>query len=241
MNGAWLDSFQPFSTTHAIVILTFITLTFAMVITGLRWRNATKGLRFERTVGAAILFGWLIINIYQFSSDEFDPAQSLPLHLCDIAAPIAALALITRARSLRAILYFWGIGLNTQAFITPLLQSGPAHFSFWAFWGLHFAIVSSAIYDLIVRRFRPTWRDYAIAVIASAAYLALVLPIDIAFGFNYGYVGNTKPHRATIIDALGPWPQRIAVISFLVCAVMALLMLPWQIARNTATKNSTAD
>ncbi|MCI0362824.1 MAG: TIGR02206 family membrane protein [Phycisphaerales bacterium] len=236
--AGWLHVFVPFSVMHALVIVVFAALTSAMVMIGLRWRGTRWQRAFERSFCLAALTFWVIVHVWELTPGEFNPTNSLPLHLCDVSAVIAALALMTSARGLRALLYFWGLGLNTQAFITPLLQSGPAHLSFWTFWGMHFLIVMSAVYDLIVRGFRPQWRDYAVAVLASLIYLVIVLPIDIAFGFNYGYVGNTTPHRPTIVDVLGPWPQRVVVISLLVCATMALLMLPWEMARRVRQAES---
>lgn len=87
-----------------------------------------------------------------------------------------------------------------------------------------------AVYDLVVYRFRPTCSDYRLACRASVVYLLLVLPINLNLGANYGFVGNSRPETPSIVDLLGPWPGRLAVIVALVAAVMAALMVPWQIA-----------
>ena len=55
-----------------------------------------------------------------------------------------------------------------------------------------------------------------------------MLPLDIAFGWNYGFVGPDKPEVRTIVDVLGPWPERVAVIVAIVAAAMGLLLLPWK-------------
>ena len=46
-----------------------------------------------------------------------------------------------------------------------------------------------------------------------------------------GFVGRGKPEVRSIVDALGPWPERLAIIVALVAAVMALLLLPWKLRR----------
>jgi hypothetical protein len=51
----------------------------------------------------------------------------------------------------------------------------------------------TAIYDITVNGFRPAWRDYGIACAASVMYVAVVLPIDLALGANYGFLGKSKP------------------------------------------------
>jgi uncharacterized membrane protein YwaF len=54
-----------------------------------------------------------------------------------------------------------------------------------------------------------------------------VIPIDLALGANYGFLGPSKPAQPTLVEVLGPWPQRLAVIFAIVAGAMALLMLPW--------------
>ena len=73
--------------------------------------------------------------------------------------------------------------------------------------------------------------DYGIACAAAALYVAIVLPLDLAFDWNYGFVGKGKPEVRTIVDVLGPWPARLAIIFTLVASVMALLLLPWKMVR----------
>jgi uncharacterized membrane protein YwaF len=47
-------------------------------------------------------------------------------------------------------------------------------------------------------------------------------------------VGNAQPGEASIIDFLGPWPQRVVLMVALVIGFMALLMAPWHFARKFA-------
>jgi hypothetical integral membrane protein (TIGR02206 family) len=131
----------------------------------------------------------------------------------------------------RAILYFWGIGLSIQALVTPDLGGGVATVAFWLFWVAHASAIGIAAYDIAVHGFRPTWRDYWLSAVAAAAYLLVVLVVNVAFGFNYGYVGNARPGQPSVIDFLGPWPERVVIIAVLVAVEMALLMLPWELAR----------
>jgi len=192
-------------------------------------------------MGWSSLIAWLMMNSWGLGPRQFNPQESWPLHLCDVSALIVPFVLLSNFRWPRALLYFWGIGLNSQSFITPLLTKGPSHVEFWVFWLNHWIVVGAAFYDIAARGFRPTWRDYVHAVLASAIYLAVVLPIDIVFGWNYGYLGNARPDRSTIIDVLGPWPWRVGVIAVLACAAMALLMLPWTLARRTRSHRARSD
>jgi hypothetical integral membrane protein (TIGR02206 family) len=162
---------------------------------------------------------------------RYEHHKALPLQICDLVGFLAPAALLTRWRPLRALLYFWGIGLSTQGFFQPDLREGPADLSFWAFWLGHMAIVGASMYDVFARGYRPTWADYGVACAAAAVYLAVILPVDLLFDFNYGYVGRGQPGQPSVVDFLGPWPGRVAIIAALAAVVMALLMLPWEVAR----------
>ena len=70
----------------------------------------------------------------------------------------------------------------------------------------------------------------------ALAYGGLVLPLDVMFGVNYGYVGPTKPQKPTLIDALGPWPARVFVIVGLTMVVFAMMTLPWQFSRRRGSQ-----
>jgi len=203
-----------------------------VIMLGRRCRDTAARARYERAIGLVGLVLWVIINGWGMWPSHFDPATSWPLQLCDLTALFAPLVFLTSWRPLRSLLYFWGLGLNTQALVTPLIRVGPVHIEFWLFWLSHAMIIIAAMYDLMVNRFRPRWRDCLLAIATSGAYLAIVLPIDIVWDVNYGYVGNRLPKGTTIVDVLGPWPMRIDVIVMLAVATMVLMMLPWELAKH---------
>ena len=219
-------TFRPFSLTHLAVVVVFVGLCVMLVTLGRRWGGSKAGTRLDQALAAIGLVVWVIINGWWLLPRNFGWAWSLPLHVCDITCLIAPLVLLWPARWMRAILYFWGIGLSVQGFIQPDLRDGPARMGFWLFWANHYVVVGYAIYDL-ARGYRPGWRDFSIAVAATVVYLGVVLPIDIVWGVNYGYVGPVKPLQPTLIDRLGPWPRRVFALVGLGWAVMALMVLPW--------------
>jgi hypothetical integral membrane protein (TIGR02206 family) len=223
-------TFEPFSKTHAAVVVAFAALVLGLVALRRRWARTLppraerldRALAAAAAVVAAFTIGWPLLPRH------FDLTWSLPLHVCDLAAMVAPVVLWTCRRLPRALLYFWGLGLSSQGFSTPDLRDGPAKVEFWVFWLNHFAVVGSAIYDLAGRGYRPTWRDYRSVMLASVAYLAVVLPLDVAMKLNYGYVGPALPGQPTIVDVLGPWPLRVIVMFVLAAALMALMTAPWQ-------------
>lgn len=226
-----LYNFQPFSLVHISVVVLYALLWGTLIAVGLRWRGAVLRTRMERGIAFVTLLIWIAAVGYWLLPGRFDVAYTLPLHLCDIAALFVPLALFYRKRVLITLLYFWGIAFSLQAILTPVLHHGPARFEFWLFWSYHTMIVAAALYLVIVRGFRPTWKDLRVAVWASALYLAVILPIDVIFDYNYGFVGNMRPSQPTLIDVLGPWPWRVPVMVALGLAAMVILLLPWELHR----------
>lgn len=227
-----MSSFEPFGPLHGAVILLFGAATALLVLVGGRLAAPAR-LRLEHALGFALIALWLFSNGWWLLPPRFDAARALPLHVCDVTSLLAGVVLLAPRRSLRGLLYFWGIGMSLQAIVTPEIAFEPDSLWFWTFWLSHAGIIAIAVYDLVVRGFRPEWKDFRLAVVAGLAYLAVVLAINVALDFNYGYVGNARPGEASIIDFLGPWPGRVALMAVLVIGVMALLMLPWHLARRS--------
>lgn len=223
-----MEVFRSFGLFHCLALAAIASLTALAIFVARRRGPTPLPTPAERLVGLAYLAAWLTTYVFFFFSPMHDPAKTLPLQLCHLTAAAAALLLVTRWTLLRPLVYFWGLALCTQALITPSLTEGPALYAFWFFWSTHGMIVGVALYDLLALGYRPAPRDYGIACAGAALYVALVLPLDIVFGWNYGFVGPGKPEVRTIVDALGPWPERLGAIVAIVAAAMGLLLLPWR-------------
>lgn len=223
--------FEPFATLHAALLAAVVGLTVAAGVLGRRYRGRPWTGRLEAALALANLAAWALVAGYRLWPPRFDPAVSLPLHLSDLISPLASAALLSGRRPLRALVYFWGVGLSSQALLTPDLVEGPDSPWFWAFWLQHGFIIGVAGYLLLARGFRPGWRDLGWAVAAGLAYLAVVLPVNLGLDANYGYLGRGLPAQPSLLDLLGPWPQRVGVMVVLALAGMLLLLLPWRLAR----------
>src|SRR5205085_885108 len=62
-------------------------------------------------------------QVYVLLPWMWNVSYSLPLQLCDLAWITAVYALWTRRRWAHALLYYWGLTLSSQAFITPELAA----------------------------------------------------------------------------------------------------------------------
>lgn len=236
---SWSEAFTPFGLFHAGVLGVGAICISTPVILGVRWRRPgapTIESPRERTLrlwlGWSTLITQALMLIYYIRPSRFVLTESLPLHICDLAGWIGGAALVTQRRWLRTLSYYWGFGLCTQAFFTPIVTQGFGHIKFWLYWVNHMQIVGCAVYDLIVLRYRPSWRDFFAAAGKTFIYaVVLMMPFNWWLSTNYAYTGPSHPNSTTILDALGPWPVRIVWIVLMAAAVLALITLPWVIAR----------
>jgi hypothetical integral membrane protein (TIGR02206 family) len=236
--GPW-DTFVPYGGLHAVALVICVVL---IVAPGLIGRGLSKNgeLSLRRALVAFAVCYWIAYNVW-WNWYGLDPRTGLPLQICDLNGLVAPFALQTGQRWARATLYFWTAALTLQAFIQPALTAGPASLIFWAFWVAHTIIALSAVYDIAVLGFRPSWRDLGRAVAASAVYVALVLPLDVWLGANYGFLGNpADPSEVPpFVAALGPWPQRAIIVVAMAPLGFAVVLLPWLIAARHGRRYTT--
>jgi len=218
-----LEEFAPFGLPHLLVIIASALLLAALVGSGRRairrGPGAERALRIAWAIGVIALQG--ATQVRANLPGRFDATQSLPLHICDLVPWVGVFALLGAGRRTAALSYFWGLGLSGWAFILPVLTHGAAHIEFWFFWLGHVQIIGTALYLVLVLGFRPGRADLAIAMIATVAYSAAILPIDIALGADYGYLGEES-----VSGRLGPWPARVPLLVLGELAIFALLAIP---------------
>jgi hypothetical integral membrane protein (TIGR02206 family) len=225
--AAALSSFAPFTTLHALTIAMLVAATAVAILIGRRLRGTPWLIPFDVTFAAIALVMWVVEDTQHVLVRPFNPQHALPLEVCDLGGLILPLTLYFRLPVLRALLYFWGIGLSSQGLFTPQLHEGPSSFHYWQFFFRHGGIVGGAIYLVNVHGYQPSWRDWRTATLLGIAYVLVIVAVDVSFGFNYGYLGNARPDQPSLIDVLGPWPWRVGVMVAMAVAVFALLMAPW--------------
>jgi len=227
--GSWLEEFHSFTLFHLLTVTVCAAVMFGISLLGRRWRESDreKRLRIGWCVGVFAWQGFAVV--WWLLPSNYELGRSLPLHVCDLAAWLAPFALLTQNKWLRTLLYFWGIGLSTQAFFTPVLEHGAGHLRYWLFWIGHTQIVGSALYDLIARGYRPVFADYIRVSVANMVYAVVIISFNIAFAVNYGYLGDDTPGRETLMDFLGPWPQRLILVWLITQTGMAVMWAAWPV------------
>ncbi|CAN5309297.1 hypothetical protein BH23VER1_BH23VER1_37040 [soil metagenome] len=150
----------------------------------------------------------------------------LPLHLCDVAAMVAALALLMGSRRLGELAYFWGLAGTVQGLLTPALAMEYPHPEFFRFFLLHSSVVVAACYlplgkGLIPERGAP-WRAFGWLQV----YMVAALAANVSFDSNYGFLMR-KPASGSLLDHLGDWPWYLLALQGVALGTFWLLYLPW--------------
>ncbi|MBL8762162.1 MAG: TIGR02206 family membrane protein, partial [Phycisphaerae bacterium] len=170
--ASWAESFTPFGLFHLVVLGVGAICIATPIVLGVRWRGP-RVIAIDGTIGQSsvksreqVLRAWVgwstlitqaLMLVYYIRPSRFVLNESLPLHICDLAGWVGGAALLTQKRWLRTLSYYWGFGLCTQAFFTPIVTQGFGHIKFWLYWINHMQIVGCAAYDLVVLRYRPAW------------------------------------------------------------------------------------
>lgn len=222
---------MPISTVTHVLMVAYVAACCALVLLlGARARRGGGDDRVHslgRYLGVTMLALWVVYNAYYFSPSRFDPAVSFPLHACDVLAGLAGVVLLWPFRWGRAVLFFSAISLSTQAIVTPTGNQDPTTARFWLYWTLHAGIVACSLFDLAIRRYRPTPGDLLRVYLVDAAYFALVFPLDVLFSWNYGYVGPPSLDTPTVLDLLGPWPLRALWVMLLAMLAQGTMLALW--------------
>lgn len=226
--SAWVETFTPFGLFHGVCVVVGATAIAVPIALGVRWRGGRREDVLRAWLGWSTLVAQAAFLVYYMRPSRFVLSESLPLHVCDLAGWIGGAALVTQKRWLRSLSYYWGVGLCTQAFFTPVITQGLGHVKFWLYWMNHIQIVGCAAYDLFVRGYRPGWADYRKVAFQTFLYtIVLMVPFNWWLGTNYAYTGPSGTGPTTILDALGPWPRRLLLIMPLALLVLASITWPW--------------
>ncbi len=161
-----------------------------------------------------------------YVGQPFSAATSLPFALCDLAALVAAAALLTRQRLLVELTYFWGIAGSLQSLLTPDLHVGWPTLQFVEYVVAHAAIVCSALFLVVGQRLAPRPRAVLRIWLITLAYSGGVGIVDAATGGNYMYLRQVPPEWS-LLSVLGPWPWYVLSAAAVALVLFTLLDLPF--------------
>lgn len=227
---------MPFTAEHGLIVVACASLTFSACVVGHHLHGHGRGRAMDITLGCLGIAHWLAYLLFALTREDKPWQYAIPLQMCDLVGLTAPLAWIVRSRTLSILTYFFGIGLSSQAFLTPVVERGPGSGEFWFFFGAHTFIVGGAAYEVFARNLRITGRDLRMAILVGVVYVVLMIIVNAVFQTNFAYVGKSSGGRATIADALGPWPLRILWICLLATGMLLVAYAPWYAAQRLTAR-----
>jgi hypothetical integral membrane protein (TIGR02206 family) len=207
---------RQFSPQHLVVL----GLTALAIVVAVAWPRLMP----PKALAAAIAGAFVVEYASNATDGTWDWGFNLPLHLSDVVAMLAPIALWTRRPLLVEILYFWALTASLQAVITPdLNQTFPSVFYFTYFITHCGAVVAACLLVFGLHEpIRPgaMWRAFAAALVMAAA----AGTANLITGGNYMFL-RAKPAQASLLDEMGAWPLYIAIAAAFALALFALLTL----------------
>ena len=153
---------------------------------------------------------------------------SLPLALCNLALPVAAVACWWPSWYLAVELtYFWGLAGALQAVVTPDLTAGFPQLEFFEFVVGHLGVVIAALYLVVGLRLQPRPGSVKRVFAVTAAYTAFVGWFDWLTGSNYMFLAAI-PATGSLLSVLGPWPWYILSAAGVALVLFWLLDAPFR-------------
>lgn len=227
-------AFQAFGSSHLVVLGLFaLTAVGLITVTRAGWLRAAR--RCEVALAVLLLLQWPLNLCIAWRYEMIQVANVLPLHFCDAAAVLGALALLTHGAEVSELLWLWGLAGTLQGLITPSLAVDWPHPRFAMFFILHGGVVLAALQIVLGRGITPRrgavpramgWLVVYGAVAGTADWLLRVGGFEANFGFLCA-----KPATASLFDHLGPWPWYIAATLPLGWVLFTILDLPFLILR----------
>lgn len=221
--------FHAFGPSHLTVLGLCAVFFGILALTAKVWPTVSRGL--ERGLAVLLLLSWPLSVAAHWQLGELHAGNSLPLHLCDVAAIAGGLALLTRHRLAAEIVYFFGLAGTLQGLITPNLDVDFPSMRFFSFFILHGGVVVAALHVVTALKCPPRPGAVRRMVGLTLVYAASVGLVNAVLGSNYAFL-CTKPTKASLMDVLGPWPWYIGSLVLLCGLFYSVLNLPfWALRR----------
>jgi hypothetical integral membrane protein (TIGR02206 family) len=226
-------AFHAYGTEHLTVLGIIVLLIVVLVrLTRGGWERSARAL--EIMLAITLLLCWPVNVLVAWRLGTLNATNALPLQLCDLAAIIGGIALLSRQQELCELLYFWGLAGTLQGLITPALQVTWPQPRFVMFFILHGAVVTAAMQVVIGRGIIPKRGAVRRAMGWIVVYALVAGAVDLVLvrGFhaevNYGFL-CAKPPTASLLDALGDWPWYLLWLVAVAAVFFSLLNLPFVI------------
>jgi len=211
-----------------LITVGVIAVAVAALVVGARMRPGPWTVPAARALAVLIVVNETSWFVWEAAHHAFTIQNDLPLHLCDVAAYISAVALWLRTPLLVELTYFWGIAGTANGVLTPDIGDHFPTYPFFQYFIQHAAIPGAALFLVVGLRIYP--RQWAAVRVFGLSVGLLVLDAfaNLLTNGNYLFLRSVPP-GSNVLDLLGPWPWYIVGAALLAGVIFAVLELPFRI------------
>jgi hypothetical integral membrane protein (TIGR02206 family) len=164
---------------------------------------------------------------------------SLPLYVCDVAAFVGGVALVTRRPILVEITWFWGLAGTIQGLLTPDHPIFFPSYDWLEFYTDHIGVILAASWLVIGLGLHPRPRAAFRVIAITVVFFVLVGVVNLATGGDYDYLHTQHPPG--LLAPLGPWPWYLVGATGVALVSILILDLPFWPERRRARRGGGAD
>lgn len=225
------EPFSLFSTGHLVTIAVLAAAVWLVYRVREPLRRPGANDLFRKSLAGVLLLCEVALESWQAFLGGWTLDYSLPLHLCSISLLLAVVMLWTKSYRLFEFMYLAGMGGALQAILTPDLgHYAYPHFRAFEFFIAHGGIVLAVMFMVFVEGYRPKLFSIWRALVTLNLIAVPVYVINLLTGGNYMFL-NHKPHSASLIDLLGPWPVYLIGLELAAMGMFFLLYLPFAVQK----------
>jgi hypothetical integral membrane protein (TIGR02206 family) len=192
-----------------------------------RWRPGGWRVGFARGLAMLLALNLLAYHVVRIARGSWSVDFDLPLHLTDVVAIVAVLALWAPRALIFELTYYWGLTAALLAILTPDLGQAFPSFFFFNYFISHSGVVVAAAFLAAGVRLVPRAGAVRRAFLWTAAMAVIAALANLATGGNYMFL-DERPDEPTPLDLMGPWPWYIGSAAVVALGLFALLDLPFR-------------
>lgn len=169
-----------------------------------KYLSPKKEKQFSIFLGVLLILRELVREIYLYSIDSWFISDSLPLHLCGIAAVTAGTILINRNQFWLEFILILGIPGAVHSFLTPELTHGNDAYLLFEYYFSHSGIILAGLYLVFVHGMSPRIGSWKNAFWVAQGLLVFIGLMNFILKSNYMYLSKKPLVSNPLI--IGDWP-----------------------------------
>jgi hypothetical integral membrane protein (TIGR02206 family) len=224
--------FLAYSSQHYLPLATTFIIGCIIILFAKKYLNVNQQKNLLLWISVIPFIGTFMLYPMAMIEGDFNIKEDLPLHLCRILALAVPFVIWKENRYWIGVFYFWIMVGTLNANITPEVEFGFPHWSYFSYWMTHSFLVIIPLYYILVFGIRIEFRDFRNAFIMMNVFVLITLFFNSLLGSNYMYTMD-KPPVDSLLDILGPWPGYLISGQLLAAALFYIAYLPFKfIKRN---------